>query len=94
MMCAVCTIRGLAEENTQLGIIPPIGNFKSQIADILFNWGLGICSLALLYQTHISPIQNWVYYLQLGIGDWRSPIGNNMSNWGIFSVSSLLLSVY
>ena len=60
--------RGLPEENTLLGIISPIGHYKSPIGAILFNWGFGICSLGLLYQTHISPIPNWVYYLQLGIG--------------------------
>ena len=61
------TIRGLTEENTQLGKISPIGYFKSPIGDILSNWGLVICSLTLHYQTHISPIPNWIHYPQLCI---------------------------
>ena len=61
--------RGLTKENTQLGIIFPIGYFKFPIVDILFNWGLVIWSLNLRYQTHISPIPNWIYYPQLGIWD-------------------------
>ena len=57
--------RGLTEENTQLGIISPIGYFKSPtgyfkspIGDTLSNWGLVIFS-------HRSPIPNWIYYPQL-----------------------------
>ena len=50
-------IRGLTEENTRLGIISPIGYFKSPIWDILSNWELGICSLTLLYlRNPQSPI--------------------------------------
>ena len=56
-------IRRLTKENTQLGIISSIGYFKSPIGDILSNWGLVICSLTLCYQTNISPIPNWKYYL-------------------------------
>ena len=37
---------GLTEEIHQLGIICPIGYFKFPIRDILYNWGLGICSLS------------------------------------------------
>ena len=48
--------RGLTEENIQLGKIFPIGYFKSPIVDILYNWGLGICSLALPYLTQKSAI--------------------------------------
>ena len=59
--------RGLTEENTQLGIISPIGYFKHPIGDILSNWELVICSLTLRYQTNISPIPNWIYYPKLGI---------------------------
>ena len=73
-------IRGLTEENTQLGIISPIGYFKSPIGDILSDWGLVICSLTLRCQTHISPIPNWIYYPRLGIWDPQLgiifPIGN------------------
>ena len=48
--CYVLTIKGLTEENTQLGIISPIGYFKSPIGDILSNGGLVFCSLTLRYQ--------------------------------------------
>ena len=75
-----CLIRGLTEENTQLGIISPIGYFKypigylkSPIGDILNNRGLVNCSLTLHYSTHISPIPNWIYYPKLGI---ICPIGD------------------
>ena len=33
----------------------------------LTNWGLVMCSPNLLFQTHISPIPNWVYHFQLEI---------------------------
>ena len=59
--------KGLAEENTQLGILSPIGYFKSPIGDFLSNWGLVIFSLTLRYQTHVSPIPNRKYYSRLGI---------------------------
>ena len=59
--------RGLTEENNQLGMISPIVYFKSPIGDILSNWGLVICFLTLRYQTHISQLSKWIYYLQLGI---------------------------
>ena len=72
--------RGLTEEHTQLGIISPVGYFKSPIGDILFNWGYVIYSLTLRYQTHISPIPNLIYYPQLGISDHQLgiifPIGD------------------
>ena len=61
--------RGLTEKTTQSGIISPIRCFKSPIGDILSNWVLVICSLTLRYQTHISPIPNWIHYPQLGIWD-------------------------
>ena len=67
-------IRGLTEENTQLGIISLIGYFKSPIGDILANWGLVICSPTLHYQTPISPIPDWIYI----IPDW----GLEIPNWG------------
>ena len=87
------TIRGLTEENTRLGIISPIGYFKSPIGyfkspigDILSIWGLVICSLTLRYQTHISPIPNWICYAQLRISDPQLGIiftnGDNILNWG------------
>ena len=60
-------IRGLTEEITQLGMISPIGCFKSPIGDIVLNWGLVICCLTLSYQTHISPIPDWIYYPKSGI---------------------------
>ena len=72
--------RGLTEENNRMGIIFSIGHFKSPIVDILCSWGLGICSLTLLYLTqnpqftigYIIPncgfdIHNWGEYTQLGI---------------------------
>ena len=62
-------IRGLTEENTQLGIISPIGYFKSPIGDVFSNWGLVICSLTLRYHNHISPIPDWIFYPKLGIWD-------------------------
>ena len=49
---------------------------------MLPNWRLVICSLTLRYQTHISPIPNWIYYPQLG--NLLSPMGDNMSDWGYF----------
>ena len=76
-----------------MGLISQIGYFKSPHFDILSNWGLVICALSLRYQTHISPIPNWLCYAQSGIlnpqlvmlcpiGYIRSPIEDNMSNWG------------
>ena len=59
--------RRLTEESSQLDKISSIWYFKSPIGDILSNWGLLICFLTLFYQTHIYPIPNWIYYLQLGI---------------------------
>ena len=55
--------RGLTEGNTQLVLLYPIGDFESPIGDILSNWGLVICSMILLYQTHVSPIPNWIYII-------------------------------
>ena len=49
-------IRGLTEENIQLGITSPIGYFKWPIGDNSSNRGLGICSLTLLYLTQKSPM--------------------------------------
>ena len=63
------SVRGLTEENTQLGIISRIQYFISPIGDILSIWGLVICSLTLHYKTHISPIPNWTCYAQFGISD-------------------------
>ena len=60
-------IRGLAEENTLIGIISPIGYFKSPIGDILYNLGLEFGSLTLLYLTQKCPIPNMVYYPQVEI---------------------------
>ena len=60
--------RGLTEENTQLGLISPIGYIKSPIGDFFPNWELGICSLTLfLPQIQKYPITNCVYHPQLGI---------------------------
>ena len=53
---------GLTEENAQLGTISQIGFFQNQA-----NWGLVICSLTMLCQTHISPIPNWTYFGYFGL---------------------------
>ena len=78
--------RGPTEETTLLGIISLIWYFKSPIGDICSIWGLVICSLTLHYQTHISPIPNWICYAQLGISDPQLGIiftsGDNIPNWG------------
>ena len=60
---------GLTEENTKLGILSQIGYFKSIIGDNLSNWGFGIFSLILRYQTHVSPIPNWLFYPRMEIQD-------------------------
>ena len=79
--------RGLTEENVQLGIISPIGYFKSPIGCIQVNWGLGICSRTMLYQTHISLIPNWLYNPQLWICNVQSgkiwPIEDIFSQFSI-----------
>ena len=45
-----------------------------------------ICSVTLRYQTHISPIPNWICYAQLGISDPQLGMiftnGDNILNWG------------
>ena len=86
---ASLVMRGLTEENTQMGIISPIGYFKSLIGNILSNWRLVICSLTLRYQTqNMSPIPNWIKYNNWGyeIPNWRY-----YAQLGIFYVSSLLV---
>ena len=74
--------RGIQKENTRLGIISTIGYFKSQIGDILSDWGIGFFSLTLLYLKSpmciLSPNRDLI-----------SPNVDNMSNWGYF-----LLLVY
>ena len=39
--------RRLTEENTKLGIISPIGYFKSQIENVSYDWAFVICSQSL-----------------------------------------------
>ena len=60
-------IRGLTEDNIELGKISPTGYLKTTIRDILANWALVICSPTLRYQTHISQIPNWIYFPQFWI---------------------------
>ena len=66
-ICCKFSFRGFTEENTKLGIISPIGYYKSPNEDILSNWRLGHCSLTPLYLTQKFPNSNWVYYPQFGI---------------------------
>ena len=69
--------RGIQKENTRLGIISTIGYFKSQIGDILSDWGIGFFSLTLLYLKSpmciLSPNRDLI-----------SQIGDNMPNWEYF----------
>ena len=69
-----------------------MGDLKSPIGDNLLKWGLGIYEFA--ESEKKSPTPNWIKYHQLGIwntqlgisypiGDLKSPIGNNVSNWGL-----------
>ena len=60
-------IRGLTEENTRLGIISPIGYFRSPIGDMLSNLELVTFSVTLRFQTQMFPIPNGIYYPKLGI---------------------------
>ena len=55
-------LEDLTQENTRLCVISPIGYFKYPVRYILYNWGVRICSLTLLYPTRKSPIPDWVYY--------------------------------
>ena len=72
-----------------MGILSPIGYLKYPIGDILFNWGLVICSLTLRY---------WLMYPQSPIRYFIPDWGFEVPNWGyyaklgIFSVSSLIRS--
>ena len=70
--------RRLTKENTLFGITSPNGFLKSPIGYKLSNWGLVICTLNMHYQTHISPIPNWIlspigYYPQLWF--WNPQLG-------------------
>ena len=68
-------IRGLTEENTQLGIKSPIGYFKSPIGDFFFRLGIGD-----MFSDSALP-DSYIPNPQLDI---LSPIGGNMPNWGYF----------
>ena len=69
------SFRGFTEENTKLGIISPIGYYKSPNEDILSNWRLGHCSLTPLYLTQKFPNSNWVYYPQFNQLGMLCPVG-------------------
>ena len=73
--------RGQTEKNTQFGKLSPIGYFKSPVGDILYNWGLVICYLNLLYLTKILNLQLGMLSLN---GNFISPIENNIPNWEYF----------
>ena len=83
ILLIICFNRVLTEWNIQFCIISPIGYLKSPIGYILSNWGLMIGSLTLRYQTHISPIPNWIYILP-PFWNLRFPIGDSMPKWGYY----------
>ena len=78
-------IRGLTEENIQLSKISPTGYFKSPIGDFFIQLVIGdlfsdstLPDSALPDSYILNPqldILSPIWYL-------RSPIGNNMPNWG------------
>ena len=72
--------RGLTEENTQLGIIYPIGYFKILIGNILWNWDwwffLWLCA------TRLVNFPNTQLGILSPIVDLRFPIWGKMPNWG------------
>ena len=73
-------IRGLTKLKYQLGIISPNEYFKSQIKDIITQLGIGdLLSDSALPDSDIPNPQLSVWS---PTGDFISPIGDNMSDWG------------
>ena len=72
-------IRGLTEENTQWGIISPIGYLNNQMG-IFYPIG-DLFSYSALPD---SEIPNPQLGILCPIGNLIFPIGDNMHNWGYF----------